>query len=264
MNCRLFFILTLTLSSFNCFSQSVSITMSVDCRDSDKELCLKYSLPCISFISISYQNVSDRPLYCPKITKNDASFPPLALASTAHFVDSIADIAPLRRIYDRKYNIVMYGGTSYLMSWEIFDWAADYNIEHVSNSVNDVLCDINNIIEDDSLEKKNEPLKTDYLSTDITEAGILNIVKDNFVFLKPGETYNDYFNMISFQLLGGEYTFLLRSDTIVNSVDCDNYWNSQTKRWENNVCPLPQNVGIYQLAHGLFRVNELTVKYNPR
>jgi hypothetical protein len=102
-----------------------------------------------------------------------------------------------------------------------------------------------------------------FYSSDFVDNAIQNCAQRKFVFLKPGETFVDAYNLIGFQITGGTFTFQL-DDT--KSLD---YVKTVPVHKERNVNAtvqystqkLPEKVGIYELFKGDFLTNKATVQF---
>jgi hypothetical protein len=93
--------------------------------------------------------------------------------------------------------------------------------------------------------------------SDITPENIISgFIKDQFVFLKSGETYIDTYNLIGFKLVEGCFTFMIDSEDIKDYVIGI---GQETEEFE-----LPAIVGEYSLYSGAFNTNKVTVCFGDR
>jgi len=106
-------------------------------------------------------------------------------------------------------------------------------------------------------------IKINFESSDLFPENILGSMKDEFVFLKSGETYTDTYHLIVFQIVEGCYTFFIYGDTIMNYV-LKNYYDSKLKKFVDEKLELPAVVGEYQLYSGGFNTNKITVCFGER
>jgi hypothetical protein len=76
------------------------------------------------------------------------------------------------------------------------------------------------------------------------------------MFLKAGESKEELYNLTSFYLVKGTYTFLIKDDhfkdCVINNVGCGG---------ANDVLPLPKKVGQYKLYSGKFTSNSVIVTF---
>jgi hypothetical protein len=100
-----------------------------------------------------------------------------------------------------------------------------------------------------------------HYSTDITKDTIMNNSINKFVFLKPGETYVDKYNLIGFQITGGTFTFQLDDTKSLDYVETGlvNEAKFGTARYLRKQLPL--KVGEYELFTGEFLTNKVTVYF---
>jgi hypothetical protein len=76
-------------------------------------------------------------------------------------------------------------------------------------------------------------------------------VRNQFVFLKPGESYTDTVNLIGFLLIGGNYTFKLSRDVLKNYVLGEPLHEIKIY--------LPSHIKEYKLYDGEIRTNEVRI-----
>ena len=79
---------------------------------------------------------------------------------------------------------------------------------------------------------------------------------DQFMFLKAGESKEVLYNLTSYYIVKGKYTFLIKNDHfknhVINNIDCGGV---------TNTIPLPEKVGGYKLYSGEFTANSITVTF---
>ncbi len=108
----------------------------------------------------------------------------------------------------------------------------------------------------DSLDKS----KLYYTILDMVPEVILTKYNDKFVFLKPGESYTDTYNLIGFNLLKGSFTFYIRPH-LPPYVYTEPIWDSHQSRYIEGKALLPQTVGEYTLYSGNFYSNKITITF---
>jgi hypothetical protein len=101
-----------------------------------------------------------------------------------------------------------------------------------------------------------------YYSSDITQDTIMNNSIDKCVFLKPGETYVDKYNLIGFQITGGTFTFQLDDTKSLDYVEIEPIKKEDgTYESPNPTKKLPNQVGEYELFTGEFLTNKVSVQF---
>ena len=127
--------------------------------------------------------------------------------------------------------------------------------------ISDVNCIISNI--NDCINKyvfknsdNNGSNKTFLTLSKVNKRDIKGTMNDQFMFLKAGESKEELYNITSFYLVKGTYTFLIKDDhfkdCVINNVGCGG---------ANNVLPLPKKVGEYKLYSGKFTSNSVIVTF---
>ena len=170
-------------------------------------------------------------------------------------------------------------------SWKVNDHGFDISKEHELNIINDDLWAIYTVLQTqkslNNLELKKQLSSFNYPDKEIvsyreaqriinekkelvnlghnhfpnrllTEDEISEKYKDNFVFLKSGETYKQEVNLIGFHFLGGNYEFLISAESIPG------YTISKDGKKIN----LPKLVKGYQLFERDFLTNKIGLKIN--
>lgn len=84
---------------------------------------------------------------------------------------------------------------------------------------------------------------------------------DFFVFLKPKETYSDYFDMSGFIYFRGHYSFMIRDNYWHNSIIIEEKYDEVLKRGIQVTKPFPESIGIYKLYTGPIESNVLSVDF---
>jgi len=118
---------------------------------------------------------------------------------------------------------------------------------------------------DESFKMRN---REHYLS-DIRQDTIMNTSLRKFVFLKPGETLVEKYNLIGFQIVGGTFTFQLDNTKSLDYVEVQpdvDAIDTYEIVCENNIRhirkKLPLKVGEYKLFSGNFLNNKTTVSFS--
>ncbi len=104
-------------------------------------------------------------------------------------------------------------------------------------------------------DERNE-YKLPFGAKDITKRAIKNKTKDQFMFLKTGETKEDVFNLTCFDIVKGTYTFIMNGSEFSDKVFSG--WDAKGNKI---LLSLPEKVGKYKLYSGKFTSNSITVKF---
>jgi len=112
--------------------------------------------------------------------------------------------------------------------------------------------------------RKNSSMQIRHYSSNITQDTIISKFIDKFVFLKPGETYVDKYNLIGFQITGGTFTFQLDDTKSLDYVETEPIDKEKLQiDGSNNYLrkQLPLKVGEYELFTGNFLTNKVIVYF---
>jgi hypothetical protein len=278
-------------------AQDISIEFSIEWKDKLDFQFKEFKNGNIhpAYLNITYRNVSDKPLYCLKITEGEAGLPEILW-----FYDAIAYPAPrfLLNVNDdffkRRYFVGFKSNPWYWMglTWDIRNDTTDIEYKIIKETrerpvydivteggptgviggdtaiLNDWLTEnlygIYHYIQDHYYPKiqkkigKDGKEQTYHYSSDITEDSIMNNSIDKFVFLKSGETCVDKYNLIGFQITGGTFTFQLDDTKSLDYVEV-----CKTEHTVNHylIKQLPKKVGEYELFSGEFFTNQIRVQF---
>ena len=258
---RRFFSLIFTIISFSFFVKSQNVYVSIS-SEMDSMILGKQSRKtdyCQYRLKISYENKTDSAIYFNKVVKdiqigNNIGFP--------QFNGSSLYNPPKKSISSINYS----NDTSVIViplnlndPWRVFsDSIYSYNTR-------------NSLLEDDleifydslyynSLSEKSASSFTSLywkhtlgrrreFINDFNAHQTDSLIKYNdfFVFLKPGETYSDYFDMSGFVYFKGHYCFMVKKNYWSDSIVVDVKYNDELKRNLQVTEPLPNSIGIYKL-----------------
>jgi hypothetical protein len=246
---------------FPSFSQCVSIELSIEWRNNATKFREKYELPCSPYLTITYRNNTSIPLYFLKISRSSANLPPFANEGQINMADTL-DIKKYLNAYSmNKYWVDISGTSYYSVLWDVSAYEENTQDVRESNTINDVLADIYNFILRDTIREKTDSLVFEYNASDITENGISTRLRNNFVFLKVGEKFTDNFNLVGFQILGGDYSFMVRNDILSSFVYSNSFWDKDQEKWNYKKILLPSKVEGYSLYSGHFYSNDVSVRF---
>jgi hypothetical protein len=262
-----------------------------------------------AFLNIIYRNVSDKPLYCLKITDNCVGLPevgsfhiPYITYPTEKF--PYYDYGYYKRCYlvDFKNNSAFSIG----FTWDVYNDTTDIEYRMIKETLSRPIVDFSGHDIDDNrlfinefgrvIGDMNEPLydgitltligiynyiyrhyypkisekmskdgkeQTFHYSSDITQDTIMNNSTNKFVFLKPGETYVDKYNLIGFQITGGTFTYQLDDTKSLDYVETEPVYKDKSKSGITHYSTkqLPLKVGEYELFTGDFLTNKVSVSF---
>ncbi len=248
------------------FSQDVNITLSLT-LGSGPDILKKESIVSIPYLNITYRNNDSVPLYFLKLSDNRMGSP--ILGCSWHFsyhhgvAPSYLKKAKAHLKYTDEVYYVMIGGyPSFSGSWSVFRDIMDFEKEMEEEIINCSLSDIYEYIyRDHEAYDPDESSKFHFMKSDLYPDSILTTYKDKFVFLKPGETHTDTYNLIGFKLVEGNFTFYIHQDRLENYVYTKSVFDKDQSRYIEQTIELPAEVGGYKLYCGTIRSNRITVNF---
>lgn len=247
--------LLVTLWGFETHGQQLSIELSVEWKKEETEIYHRLNSPSTPFLIIVFNNLSNDSIYIPKIYKNKYYLPQLSPAiniSGDDIIDLIRVISP-----DTKHNVFI-GGTGFnTVRWEVLPDSVDYYSEHEYDVINEILADVYNYV----YQPKGNLTDINDLSNAITEQNIVNVLKDNFVFLPPNSKYVESYSLAGFKILGGCYTFLLTGSEIKDFVHFGPTRDPQLQDWVYYDVIFPDMINNYRLYGGEFYTNKVDVTF---
>jgi len=286
-------VILIVLSCTNIIAQDISIEFSIERKEKldfqFKELQDHVIRP--AYLHITYRNISDRPLYCLKISEGKFDLPEIIYLYEGN-------IYPMEHVpyYDYNYcnynYIVGFKSNPYYtcLTWNIRDDTTSFSYLFDKKSLYDRAIESGNYFGprvnkgdmlDDGIfstldniynfifhhyypynkEKENKILQ--HFSSDITSDTIKNKSIDKFVFLMPGEAYIDTYNLIGFQITGGTFTFRLDDAKSLDYVETEPVYKDETNFIIDYYTKkqLPEKVGEYELFRGEFLTNQVTVQF---
>ncbi len=262
---KYFILIILIAVASKLFPQCVSIELSIYWKNEKSIITTKDSIICQPYLNITYRNNSKTPLYFLKVSQGGKGLPYIPYSSAIKLKETKRCVS-----YDNymgeNFKIELYSQPYYLSGWEVLPDTCNLNSEHEIHAINDDLASIYEFISFENFGKIEliEEVKTYFTPMDVTQFGILNIVNDRFVFLKPEEFYVDTYNLVGFKMIGGNYTFSVFKEQFGDYVYSEPIWNKQTQKWIFKKIKLPPKVERYSLYGGKFYSNEVTVMFKSR
>ena len=253
------------------FSQCISIELSVT-WETGYDIFKQDSMVCIPKLHIRYRNNSNTNYYFLKISDSRDGLPmtPYNLLHPANAEDYLHwrhDYLGRAMSHDnyknQNFHVLIGGMPLYSDGWFVisdslyFREEQEVEIEYINSNLADIYQYIYRSNNSEYAEKK-----IYFTPLDVTPENILGSVKDQFVFLKPNETYIDTYNLIGFQLVEGAFTFIINQSFLKNYVLTDSFWDNSQSYWAEQKKELPNNVGEYQLYSGSFITNSVTINFS--
>ena len=142
--------------------------------------------------------------------------------------------------------------------WYIVKESYDKSQETMMPDVNCIISNINYCINKYVFKNSDSDgfNKTFSTLSKVNKRDIKSKMHDQFMFLKAGESKEVLYNLTSYYMVKGKYTFLIKDNHfknhVINKIDCDGI---------TNTIPLPEKVGQYKLYSGEFTANSVTVKF---
>jgi hypothetical protein len=267
----LFLILALSFLRIGiAFPQSISIELSVRWKKGF-DVFDENSVLYFPELVIMYRNSSDSSFYFKKISDSHCGFPILPYGRLIQYpLDEYLNPNYLKRArshYDfvnQNYHVEIGGANSFVEGWIAMNDTANQP-EQMIDMVNGELADIYKYLlqkEINTCSDSSVQTKMYFSLIDITPEKIIQDFKDKFIFLKGGETYDDTYNLIGFQVVRGCFTFSVKPDALKDDVKIEPYWDKENEKWEFKQVQLPEKVGAYLLYSGNFNTNDVTITFS--
>lgn len=268
MNKRII-ILCILLISAHLSAQDISIELSMDRKSN-----LDFPLQDIedsnlhpAYLTITYRNLSNHSYYFLKASNNKSGLPelPFLIFPNGNVKsDSLGKIPRYNDYSDYNFKTKIGSSSTFSSGWFIED--IDLK-EGTSGFISTNIADIYHSIRTQYFPEKSYKediqgaLQLFHNPSDITQDTIMNNSADEFIYLKAGEKYTDTYNLIGFQLVGGNFTFELYHKSSLDHVCIGSSWNENEKRWIEILKQLPVKVGEYELYIGNFLTNTVCIQF---
>ena len=260
MKPKIFLITTLLFLQVHfLFSQCISIELSVT-WEMGHDIFIKDSVMSIPILNITYRNNCDTNYYFFKVSPRSDDYPMVLCWGSIHPDESIDYLkkGEFRGEYvNQNFNVLMGWQPSYEAGWLIFNDTINYPHQFSMENIHCIL----HLIYAYIYSGKNRDYKTPayFVSSDITPENILLdlFVKDQFVYIKSGETHIDTYNLMGYKMVEGCFTFLITKNAIERYVITS--FGLDEEKFE-----LPTIVGEYHRYSGVFNTNKVTVCFGER
>jgi len=225
-----------------------------------------------AYLHITYRNLSSEPLYFLKVSSGYAGFPLLPYVANVNYGRILSPYELFTKYlnYSKDNYIVEIGqDRGFNHSWTLEYDTTNVHEPHTLPFANQNLADIYDYITKQYYPNIPYPLKyradgmiQDYHNPqDITKDSIKGNSQDEFIFMELGEVYVDTYNLIGFQLIGGNFTFELINKKSQNSIGIETPLEEREKTRRIRTMKLPDYVGKYKLFNGEFLTNKVTVYF---
>jgi hypothetical protein len=253
------------------FSQCISIELSVTWK-MGSDIFKEDSSVNIPQLHITYRNITDTNYYFLKVSDSRNGLPMTPYAGSLHpancydyfrWHNDYLGRAKSHNIYTNQNFHVQIGGMPlFSEGWFVvsdslyFGEEQEFEIDFINSNLSDIYEYMYRSNNSEYVVKK-----LYFTSSDVTPENISGAVKDQFVFLKPCETYIDTYNLTGFKLVEGCFTFMINQNSIKDYVLIDPIWDSNLSYWNEQRMELPLIVGEYELFTGYFLTNQVRVSF---
>lgn len=251
MTKQLVFILLFFLTNKS-YGQQLFVELSIEWMKSMSSSYQNKGLDSIPYLKITYNNLSDKHIYFPKVYQNTVSLPsfPQWMRKTYYKIDDFIEL----NSSVAKWNVFIGGIYPNNHTWEVLPDSIDYFSERENEVVNDVLYSIYASLFDNLIYER---LEGNTLDKNVISSDLLSTLKDDFIFLKPKGKYSDYYSLVGFEILKGDYTFLLPTDRMLAFIEIDSSLDNEESKRIN----LPDHIDKYFLYKGLFYSNKISILF---
>ncbi|KKB55670.1 hypothetical protein [Parabacteroides gordonii] len=248
---QLAFILTLFLTTES-YGQQLSVELSIEWMKSISFSYRNKGIDSIPYLKITYNNLSDKYIYFPKVYQNTVSLPSFSqsIRNTCYKADTFCK----ENSSVVKWNVFIGGMYPNNHVWEVLPDSVDYFSERENEVMNDALYSVYASLFDTLIYEK---LESDTLDDDVISQDLLSTLKDDLVFLQPKGKYSDYYSLVGFEILKGDYTFLLPTDKMLDFIEIDSSLDNEESKRIN----LPNQIDKYFLYKGLFSSNKISILF---
>ena len=251
-----YIVLLLILLSTKLMGQDVAINLSIEWNHEEKfNIDELRRSPC-PFLRISYHNLTDDSIYMHKVYWQDKNIPVLPPGgfSVAYKYQDLKNI----KVANIKRNVYIGSRLPNDFWWDVLSDSIDPYSEYEIPLINETYNDIYRLLYGPIVSGKR--LNTDSLY-EVTEDLVINEMKEKYVFLSRGSTYQESFNLLPFKIVGGHYSFMLLKEELDNFLYANPTWNKEKEIWEFSKVELPLMVNGFKLYDGEFYTNSVTVDF---
>ena len=265
-----FIIVLLSLQGYNLFSQSISVELSIT-WETGHDIFIDDSMVYVPKLHITYRNMSNTNYYFLKISDDRDELPRIGCGISRHPMFSTFDeFMSWRKDYrarakeygnyaKQNFHVIMWGHPAFIKGWDVISDSLYFG-EEKEIEFEEINCDLQDIYGYMYHSKNSEQVfDTLYFSpSDIIPENILSAVKDQFVFLKPNETFTNTYNLIGFKTIKGCFTFKIELSNFFGYVSIDPFL------WKEPKMELPEKVGEFSLYTGTFHSNTVTICFDEK
>ena len=236
------------------FSQCINVELSVTWEEGS-DIFQKDSLVDIPKLNITYSNICDVNYYFFKVSPRSDGRPMVMCQAMVQYEDNdyLKRVKSHGNYANQNFNVLIGGEPWYDTGWKISRDTTNYHRKRSLEYVECYLEEIYQYLYPDHLDKAIEKY-LNFVPNVAPENIISGSIKNLFVFLKPGETYIETYNLIGFKLVEGCFTFVIDQDRIEDYIIFS----------PHDTLKLPAIIGEYQLYSGSFNTNKVTVCFGER
>lgn len=238
------------------YCQQLTVDLSIKWMKSMSFLYNDKGLDSIPYLKITYVNLSADHIYFFKVYQNSVGLPRF-LTSMGNKYLKMDDFSEFE-FATVKWNVFIKGRQPNDYFWDILPDSIDYFSEHENNIMNDILYSLYATLFDTLIYNK-----TSRVVPENGEESIdwLSDFKDDIVFMQPKGTYSDYYSLVGFKILKGNYTFMLPINTMSDHLEISPILNSESQCVKSNKIYLPDRIDKYKLYKGYLNSNKLSVLF---
>lgn len=239
------------------FAQSVSIDLSIELKNLETKICDNNKINIKPYLNLNYKNNSSEPLYFFKIIdKFYFSTGAMYCNNSKKRNKCLNDITYHE---NNNYKVIL-SGTMFTSCSSIFQEDFDFNQKEMEmDIINDEIQKVYRNILKDTIDQKR--FFFDKNKVIPTESKIMAELKDYVVFLKPGETYIQTFDLTGFYIIGGTYEFIIDKEKMENYIETRSIWDESKNRGMREQEYLPAVVNGYKLFSDKIKTNTVKIKF---
>lgn len=238
------------------YGQQLFVELSIEWMKSISYSYQNKGLDSIPYLKITYNNLSDKHIYFLKVYQNTVSLPFFSqwMRNTCYKTDDFCKVNSSAV----KWNVFIGGMYPNNHVWEVLPDSVDYFSERENEVMNNVLYSVYASLFDTLIYGR---LESNTLEKNLKSSDFLSALKDDIVFLRPKGKYSDYYSLVGFEILKGNYTFLLPTDRMLDFVEIDSSLGNEELESESEMIYLPDQIDEYFLYKGFFYSNKISVLF---
>ena len=247
------------------YPQVISVELSIEWKKEDILLPDTFlngsNKSCVPYLNITYRNNSDSAIYFLKVSASNKGIPPIVSLIFTSSENNVRPPLSFSNYSGKDYYVYIGNSPNCFNLWEVASdtctLSQDYGEEMINAELNDIYENLAKQLRVDiGYDFDSCPSKMD----DMEEDMLIKMYKDNFIFLKSGETFTEHYNLTGFYLLGGNFEFSIHPNFFYDYMYGEGTWNADQKKWILNKLALPKHLNGYNLYSGMFLSNKVSIK----